>query len=342
SYLLSELSVRLFGPTFSDSFYQVRLLVRGEHVSFVSILFTRAFPWSSLLTFVSCTAIQKVVTGCQHRSHILLSNDLAIVGFTHSSVLLRTLLPEGRSYSGDTGYSEGTCFLEDRYHLEDIHCLENTCYSKDMHYSEYTSYSEDRHCSEDTSCSEDRNCSEDTSYLEGTCCLEGRCFLEDICRSGGFVPSWRPLTLPPSNRVAGQGCELRLTTKEYLAYFVPPYLWEDATGIQALGALFDSLEALSSSEARGSVLDRLCCVLADLFTVALSGLYANEHFEVLCVQHRRLGFDREMGYTINKLGLGLIFWYHQFISDKQMVLEIKAELLGDWVSVGRSTKWLWY
>ncbi|GJS43327.1 reverse transcriptase domain-containing protein [Tanacetum coccineum] len=62
----------------------------------------------------------------------------------------------------------------------------------------------------------------------------------------------------------------------------------------ALGALFNSLEALSSSEARGSVLDRLRCVLADSLTVALNGLYADEHFEVLCVQHRRLGSGREM------------------------------------------------
>ncbi|GJV65599.1 plastid movement impaired 1-related 1 protein [Tanacetum coccineum] len=62
----------------------------------------------------------------------------------------------------------------------------------------------------------------------------------------------------------------------------------------ALGALFNSLEALSSSEARGSVLDRLRCVLADSLTVALIGLYANEHSEVLCVQHRRLGSGREM------------------------------------------------
>ncbi|GKE03760.1 hypothetical protein Tco_1395778, partial [Tanacetum coccineum] len=139
----------------------------------------------------------------------------------------------------------------------------------------------------------------------------------------------------------------RLTTEEFLAYFVPPYLWEAVTGIQAvppflfphqhlrlrlrgvvncglpttslssppgttaadimsvgdegvLGALFDFLEALSSSEDRGSVLDRLRCVLADFFTVTLNGLYANEHFEVLCVKHRRLGSDREMGYTINK------------------------------------------
>ncbi|GJZ29928.1 hypothetical protein Tco_0574975 [Tanacetum coccineum] len=65
-----------------------------------------------------------------------------------------------------------------------------------------------------------------------------------------------------------------------------------------LEALFDSAEALGSLKARGSVLDRLHCVLADSLTVALSGIYANEHSEVLCVQHRRLGFDREMGYTI--------------------------------------------
>nr|GEV23926.1 hypothetical protein [Tanacetum cinerariifolium] len=36
-----------------------------------------------------------------------------------------------------------------------------------------------------------------------------------------------------------------------------------------LGALFDSLEALSSSDARGFVLDRLRCVLADSLTETL-------------------------------------------------------------------------
>ncbi|GKC51343.1 inactive leucine-rich repeat receptor-like serine/threonine-protein kinase, partial [Tanacetum coccineum] len=65
----------------------------------------------------------------------------------------------------------------------------------------------------------------------------------------------------------------------------------------ALGALLDSSEALSFSEARGSILFRLQCVLADSLAVALSGLYANEHSEVLCVRHRRLGSGREMGYT---------------------------------------------
>ncbi|GKD09375.1 hypothetical protein Tco_1189060, partial [Tanacetum coccineum] len=65
-----------------------------------------------------------------------------------------------------------------------------------------------------------------------------------------------------------------------------------------LRALLDSSEALSSSEARGSVLDTLRCVLADSLTVALGGLYAIEHPKVLCVQYRRLGSGREMGYTI--------------------------------------------
>ncbi|GJU13492.1 hypothetical protein Tco_1135888 [Tanacetum coccineum] len=40
-------------------------------------------------------------------------------------------------------------------------------------------------------------------------------------------------------------------------------------------AFSDSSGSLSSSEARGSVLDRLRCVLADSLTVALSGLYTN-------------------------------------------------------------------
>ncbi|GKD34174.1 hypothetical protein Tco_1249683, partial [Tanacetum coccineum] len=66
-----------------------------------------------------------------------------------------------------------------------------------------------------------------------------------------------------------------------------------------LGALLDSSEALSFSEARGAVLDRFRCVLADSLTVALIGLYVNVHSEVLCVQHRRLGSGCEMGYTIS-------------------------------------------
>ncbi|GJZ62401.1 hypothetical protein Tco_0618538 [Tanacetum coccineum] len=42
-------------------------------------------------------------------------------------------------------------------------------------------------------------------------------------------------------------------------------------------SMLDSSEALSSSEAQGSVLDTLRCVLADSLTVALGGLYAIEH-----------------------------------------------------------------
>ncbi|GJU77871.1 hypothetical protein Tco_1274941 [Tanacetum coccineum] len=44
-----------------------------------------------------------------------------------------------------------------------------------------------------------------------------------------------------------------------------------------LEALFGSAESLGFSEARGFVLDRLHCVLVNSLTVALSGLYANEH-----------------------------------------------------------------
>nr|GEU31870.1 hypothetical protein [Tanacetum cinerariifolium] len=65
-----------------------------------------------------------------------------------------------------------------------------------------------------------------------------------------------------------------------------------------LEALLDSLKYLSFSKARGSVLNRLCCVLADSLTIALSGLYADERSEVLCVQHQRLGFGHEKRYTI--------------------------------------------
>ncbi|GJR76253.1 hypothetical protein Tco_0088618 [Tanacetum coccineum] len=71
---------------------------------------------------------------------------------------------------------------------------------------------------------------------------------------------------------------------------------------QASQELFDPIKAcLSSLEIRGSILDRLRCVLADSLTVALSGLNANGHFEVLCVMHRRLGSGREMGYTISRV-----------------------------------------
>ncbi|GKE19568.1 hypothetical protein Tco_1427145, partial [Tanacetum coccineum] len=45
----------------------------------------------------------------------------------------------------------------------------------------------------------------------------------------------------------------------------------------ALGAFLGSSEDLGSSKARGSILDRLHCVLMDSLTVDLGALYANEH-----------------------------------------------------------------
>ncbi|GJV46586.1 hypothetical protein Tco_1431122 [Tanacetum coccineum] len=91
--------------------------------------------------------------------------------------------------------------------------------------------------------------------------------------------------------------------------------------------------ALSFLEAQGSVLDRLRCVSADSLTVALSGLYANEHSEVLCVQHRRLGIGREMGYTISTKSKDLSsLSLDELIGNlkvHEMIMEKDYELAGD-------------
>nr|GEU87825.1 hypothetical protein [Tanacetum cinerariifolium] len=91
----------------------------------------------------------------------------------------------------------------------------------------------------------------------------------------------------------------RMCYKKYGIEVLSGEAWE------FLGALLDSSKALSSSEARGFVLDTLRCVLADSLTVALGGLYVNEHPEVLCVQYQRLGSGREMGYTIKEFDLDI-------------------------------------
>nr|GEZ59693.1 hypothetical protein [Tanacetum cinerariifolium] len=69
-----------------------------------------------------------------------------------------------------------------------------------------------------------------------------------------------------------------------------------------------NVRQLCSSEARGSVLDRLRCVLGDSLTVVLSKLHANKHFEVLCVQCRRLGSDREMGFVASLIFASFSFF----------------------------------
>nr|GEU43813.1 CMP/dCMP deaminase, zinc-binding [Tanacetum cinerariifolium] len=68
--------------------------------------------------------------------------------------------------------------------------------------------------------------------------------------------------------------------------------------------------------------------IGDSLKVALSGLYANEHFEVLCVQHRRLCSDCEMGIMDPNSSLGKICLGGNVIE----ILSDKVEGSGDWNS----------
>ncbi|GJY21013.1 hypothetical protein Tco_0393579 [Tanacetum coccineum] len=100
---------------------------------------------------------------------------------------------------------------------------------------------------------------------------------------------------------------------------------ERASG-EAPRSLTQLLRSLSSSEARGSVFRWTSLCIGIFPYCSPTGIYTNEHFEVLCVQHQRLCFNREIWFVTL---LSFVFPFFLFIMSKRNLGSVtQSEFLG--------------